>query len=140
MQLSRLDRWLRERFIYETHIFTLRLPEQGLPMGVKVCELAQNKGGDYRHRLIIKDNQLAEQVVLLLKQNQIMHAIHVLEGKHWYNKFIAPAGKSFTYMWLTRVLVTNMVCFASLGVHKLWQNESLRSTVEETIEEFQKGL
>ena len=52
MQLTRLDRWLKERFIYETHIFTLRLPEGGLPSGVRVEEVEQKKSSDYKHRLI----------------------------------------------------------------------------------------
>jgi len=60
MQLTKLDRWLKERFIYETHIFVLRLPEERLPRGVKIQDVDSKKTGDYKHKLIIKDNELAE--------------------------------------------------------------------------------
>ena len=41
MQLTKLDRWLKERFIYETHILTLRLPEVELPDGAEVQDVEQ---------------------------------------------------------------------------------------------------
>lgn len=140
MQLTKLDRWLKERFIYETHIFTLRLPERRLPGGVKVVELEQNKGGDYRHRLIIKDNALAETVIGQLKDDHIMHAVHVVEGENWYNKRIAPEGKSFTYMWLFRFVSMIFVCAAAYGVLQLAQNEELVKTIKDTIEELKSGM
>ncbi|MBT8043700.1 MAG: hypothetical protein KJO79_02015 [Verrucomicrobiae bacterium] len=140
MQLTKLDRWLKERFIYETHIFTLRLPEDGLPAGTSVSELEQNKGGDYRHRIVVKDNKLADQVIGLLRENHIMHATHVVEGKNWYNKRIAPEGKSFTYLWIFRVFALIGGCSAAYGVMKLWQNEALRTTIMDTINELKSGM
>lgn len=140
MQLTKLDRWLKERFIYETHIFTLRLPEEGLPTGVVVKELEENKGGDYRHRLIIQDNEIAEQVIGFLKQQQIMHATHIVEGKHWYNQRIAPTGRSFTFQWLLRSLTGVFVYFAGWGVYLLSQNEELMNTLKATIEELKSGM
>ena len=140
MQLTKLDRWLKERFIYETHILTLRLPEGDMPAGVIVEELEQNKRGDYRHRIMIKDNRIADGVVELLKQNKIMHAIHVVEGKNWYNHRIAPEGKSFTYMWIFRFFGLIGICSAGFGAFKLWQNEDLRSTIMDTISEFKGAM
>ena len=140
MQLTKLDRWLKERFIYETHIFTLRLPEGDMPVGVDVEELEQNKRGDYRHRILVKDNKIANDVIELLKQNHIMHAIHVVEGKNWYNKRIAPEGKSFTYMWIFRFFAGVGACSVGMGLMKLWQNEDLRNTLVDTLEELKKGM
>lgn len=140
MQLTKFDRWLKERFIYETHIFTLRLPEDGLPAGAIVSGLEQNKGGDYRHRIVIKDNALAEQVVDLLRKNHIMHATHVVEGKNWYNKRIAPAGKSFTYMCIFRFVALLGACSTIYGIMKLWDNDALRSTIMETVNELKGGM
>jgi len=140
MQLTRLDRWLKERFIYETHILTLRLPEVELPDAVIVTEIEQNKRGDYRHRLTVKDNKLAADMIELLKQEHIMHAIHVVEGKHWYNQRIAPEGKSFTYLLIFRFLSLVGCCFIGLGIYKLAQNEELRSTIKDTIEELKTGM
>jgi hypothetical protein len=140
MQLTKLDRWLKERFIYETHIFTLRLPERELPSGVRVEDIEQNKGGDYRHRIMIKDNGIAQNMMQLLKEDHIMHAVHVVEGKNWYNQRIAPEGKSFTYMWIFRFISLIMVCAGAYGVFKLSQNEELRKTIMDTIEEIKSGM
>lgn len=140
MQLTKLDRWLKERFIYETHIFTLRLPERKLPSGVKVKDLEQNKGGDYRHRLMIKDNELAQNVIQELKADHIMHAVHVVEGENWYNNRIAPEGRSFTYMWLFRFVGLILACAGAYGVFQLAQNEDLVKTIKDTIEELKSGM
>ena len=40
MQLTRLDRYLRSRFVYETHIYTLRLPAS-IPAGTIAEELPE---------------------------------------------------------------------------------------------------
>ena len=140
MQLTKLDRWLKERFIYETHIFTLRLPECKLPKGVEIEDVEQNKGGDYRHRIMIKDNEIAQNVINLLKEDHIMHATHVVEGKNWYNQRIAPEGKSFTYRWILRFISLIILSAGAYGVFKLSQNEELRSTIMDTIEELKSGM
>lgn len=140
MQLTRLDRWLKERFIYETHIFTLRIPEEGVPNGVEVTEVEQKKSGDYKFRLRIKDNKLAEQMVLTLKEQHIMHATHVVEGKHWYNRRISPKGKSFTYMWILRFFTFCGICSAGYGLYVLSQNEALMNTLRDTIKELKSGM
>ena len=140
MQLTKLDRWLKERFIYETHIFTLRLPECKLPKGVEIEDVEQSKSGDYRHRIMIKDNEIAQNMMQLLKEDHIMHAVHVVEGKNWYNQRIAPEGKSFTYRWILRFFSLIMVCAGAYGAFKLSQNEELRSTIMDTIEELKSGM
>ena len=140
MQPTKLDRWLKERFIYETHIFTLRLPERELPAGVRVEDIEQNKGGDYRHRIMIKDNEIAENVTRILKEDHIMHATHIVEGKNWYNQRIAPEGKSFTYTWISRFFSMIIACAVIYGVFKLAQNDSLRSAIMDTIEELKSGM
>ena len=140
MQLTKLDRWLKERFIYETHILTLRLPEGGLPSDAAVEDVAQNKGGDYRHRIIIKDNDIAEDMVKQLKEDHIMHAVHVVEGNNWYNRRIAPEGKSFTYMWIFRFITMLMVCAGAYGFFVLSQNEDLRATIMGAIEDLKSGM
>ncbi|MDG1358737.1 MAG: hypothetical protein P8P36_11145 [Akkermansiaceae bacterium] len=140
MQLTKLDRWLKERFIYETHILTLRLPEGDLPAGIEVQDVEQSKGGDYRHRMIIKNNLLAENMVKHLKDDHIMHAVHVVEGGNWYNKRIAPEGKSFTYMWIFRFITMIMLCVGAYGFFKLSQNEELRATIMGAIEDLKSGM
>lgn len=140
MQLTKLDRWLKERFIYETHIFTLRLPEAGLPRGVRVEDVESEKSGDYRHKLVIRNNALAERVIELLKANHLMYATHVVEGKHWYNQRIAPHGKSFTYRWILRFCTLVLVCLGAWGAVLLLRNPELIATVKDTFKELKSGM
>ncbi|MFK7910264.1 MAG: hypothetical protein AB8F34_06635 [Akkermansiaceae bacterium] len=140
MQLTRFDRWLKERFIYETQIFTLRIPEEGVPPGVKIDEVEQKKSGDYRHRITIKDNKIAEDVIQSLREDHIMHATHVVEANHWYNKHISPKGKSFTFMWILRFFTFCCMCSAGYGIYLLSQNEELVTTIKDTINELKGGM
>jgi len=140
MQLTKLDRWLKERFIYETHIFTLRLPEEKLPKGVRVQEVDSKRAGNYNHKLIIKDNDLADYVITMLKNNHLMYATHVIEGKHWYNQRIAPEGKSFTFVWFTRFLTFVALCFVVWGGYIISQNETVVFEIKAAIEELKTGL
>ena len=66
--------------------------------------------------------------------------IHVVEGKNWYNHRIAPEGKSFTYMWIFRFLSVIGSCFAGFGLFRLWQNEDLRNTIMDTLNELKAGM
>jgi len=140
MQLTKLDRWLKERFIYETHIFTLRLPEEGLPRRVRIEDVDQTKSGDYRYRLVVKNNKLAEKVLTILKGNQLMYATHVVEGKHWYNRRIAPDGESFTYRWILRFMAFVMLCVVAWAGILLLRHPELIATFKDTIEEIKGGL
>ena len=141
MQLTKLDRWLKERFIYETHIFTLRLPDEGLPKGVTVRPMEENKGGDYNHRLIIQDNELAEYVVEMLKQNQVMHATHVMESKNWYNRYSAPKDHgSFTFKLIFRFFSLVLVCIGGWGIYQLSLNEELMKMIKASINDIKSGL
>lgn len=140
MQLTKLDRWLKERYIYETHIFTLRLPQEGLPSGVVLEELDSQKSGDYKHKLIIQDNDLADDVLILLKNNKLMFATYVVEGKHWYNKRIAPDGQSFTYQWIFRIITVIVLCVVAWGIILLLRQPALIATIRDTIDELRVGL
>ncbi|MBK1830359.1 hypothetical protein JIN77_06460 [Verrucomicrobiaceae bacterium R5-34] len=140
MQLTKFDRWLKESFIYETHIFILRRPEFKLPSGVKISELDQGASGDYRFRLRIKNNKKADQTLALLKEHQLMCATHVVEGRHWYNKRIAPEGKSFTYQWILRGITSVLILCAAYGVYVLFQNPQLISTIQDTLNELKAGM
>jgi len=111
-----------------------------MPDGVSVAEIEQKKRGDYRHRIMVKDNKVADDMIELLKQNQIMHAIHVVEGKNWYNHRIAPEGKSFTYMWILRFFTAIGICIGGFGLLKFLQNEDLRNTIMDTINELKGGM
>lgn len=137
MQLTKFDRWLKECFIYETHIFTLRLPEEGLPRRVIVKELEQGKSGDYKFRLIIKSKKRVEPVIDRLKASHVMYATRIVEGRHWYNSVLAPKGKSFTLRWIFRFLGLGCLCYLVWGLILLFQNEDLINLLKATINDLQ---
>lgn len=137
MQQTKLDQWLKARFIYETHILTLRLPEEPLPRGVEVMPTDHTSKGSYQHKLIVKSNKKAEAVIVLLKENQLMHSVFVVEGRHWFNGFIAPQGVSFTYRWILRALGLVFLISCCWGIYLLMQNADLMKTIKETMKDFQ---
>ena len=62
MQLTRLDRWLRARFVNGTHVYTLR-PPMVLPGGIRHEELPQNAASRFRHRYIARNPKLANELM-----------------------------------------------------------------------------
>ncbi|MGB0992112.1 MAG: hypothetical protein ACPG32_06545 [Akkermansiaceae bacterium] len=140
MQLTKFDRWLKERFIYETHIFTLRVPDSGLPKCVKVGPADPSKGGDFKYHLVVPDVRKLDDVIEVLRHNQIMYSTHVIEGNHWYSKFLAPRGNSFTWLWIMRLCTYATIASAGFWGFKLLQNPKIVSLVKGAVAEIQKGL
>lgn len=139
MQLTKFDRWLKESFIYETHIFTLRLPEDGLPRKVIVKDIEAGKTGDYNYRLIIKSKKLTDTVISELKANHLMYATRVVEGRHWYNSLLAPKGKSFTYRWILRFMGLVGGAYIIWVIIMMLQNESLMELLKATLQDLIGG-
>ena len=139
MQLTKFDRWLKESFIYETHIFTLRLPDDQFPRGVKVKPIDQQKSGDYKYRLVVKSAKVADRLLEQLKSNHIMYATRVIEGRHIYNGFLAPDGKSFTFQWIFRVL--GLFCLLSFVwfLLQLGENREFMSLLNDTLQDLKGG-
>lgn len=139
MQQTKFDRWLKECFIYETHILTMRLPEDRLPRRVKVSPVEQGKTGDYKYRLISKSRKLADRLILQLKDDHLMYATHIVEGKHWYNSMLAPDGQSFTYRWVFRCIGVVSLFYLCWGAYILWQDASFITLIKETLKDLQGG-
>lgn len=99
--LTPVDHWLRERFIYKTHIYTMRLPEK-LPRGIRVCELPASPTRRYRYRLISTTNQKTDKLVKILNEGGLMFSTQVVERKGPLKEIIAPKGKSvlLSVFWL----------------------------------------
>lgn len=102
MQLTKLDHWLREKYIYRTHIYAMRVPEVGLPGGVLVEELEDTPSRKYRYRFIADAKADVEAVLLALREGNQMFATRIVEENPWFKSIIAPTGKSFFFrvMWI----------------------------------------
>jgi hypothetical protein len=119
MQLTRFDRWLRERFVYETHIYTMR-PLGELPFGVIAEDLPEIPGRRFRHRFIARKPELATQIISFLKGQNMMFTTRVVDRSAWYVPLIAPKGKSITF-WFAWSFITLVAVFGiAVGVRKLW--------------------
>ena len=135
MQLTRLDRYLRERFVYETHVYTLRLPES-IPAGAIAEELPETPGRKFRHRFILRDDKAVGALIENLRNANQMFTTRVVDREAWYVPLIAPHGKSVTW-WLIWAVVTAAALFGVVYVAKIaWANEELRKNAAEALELF----
>ncbi|NWK54870.1 hypothetical protein HW115_04570 [Verrucomicrobiaceae bacterium N1E253] len=137
MQQTKFDQWLKETFLYETHILTMRLPDDPLPRGVVIKELDQKSKADYRYCLEIASGKKVEQVIAHLKENNMMYATHVVEVPKSYKRLIAPEGKSFSLMWIMRGIGLVLLLGFLYGTFKLMQNQGLMRVLDETMKDFQ---
>lgn len=101
MQLTRFDRWLRENFVNETHIRTLRAPD-AIPDGVESLELPEKPGSRFRHLFIIRNPKTADAFITSLKEANFMFSTTVEDRNAWHVPIIAPKNRSFTWriVWL----------------------------------------
>ncbi len=133
MQLTRLDRWLREKFVHETHVYTLRLPEE-IPAGVLVEELPDVPGRKFKHRFIARKEATVEALLAALKENNQMFTTRVVDRQAWYVPIVAPKDKSVTW-WLIWLILTAIggLTLAHFG-RMLWANEEFRLNLFEAFE------
>lgn len=91
--LTSFDHWLREKFLLQTHVYTLRLPDK-LPRGVKARELPESPSNRYRFRLISKSTPATNKLIEKLAENGMMYTTQVVEKKTFLKPIIAPKGGS----------------------------------------------
>ncbi len=96
MQLTRLDRWLKDKFVYQTQILTLR-PCENVPDGVKETELPEKPGRRFKFLYTTGDSAAAEKLLSGLKEGNQMFNTKVVDREAWWVQFIAPEGKSATW-------------------------------------------
>ena len=139
MQLTSIDRWLRERFIYRTHVYTMRLPDGGLPSEVLVEELEETPNRRYRYRLIVNAKRDVESLLGVLRAGNLMFATRVVETNPWYKPIIAPVGKSFffrVFWWGVAAVSVMAVLFLS---YQVMANEELKTQLMDTLNLFRNG-
>ena len=139
MQITQFDRWLRERLIYRTHIYTMRLPESGVPSQVLVEELEQSPSRRYRYRLIVNAKRDVEALLDALRKGNQMFATRIVETNPWYKPIIAPKGKSFLFrMFWWGVAVVSVLTVLILG-YMVLSNEELKAELIDSFNLFKNG-
>lgn len=139
MQLTRFDRWLREKYIYQTHIYTMRVPEMGVPASVMVEELEDSPTRRFRFRIVADADHDVDAVLRILKEANQMFATRIVEMNPWYRKIIAPEGKSFFYrcVWILIALMA-VVAIIAMGI-RVAMDAELMQELKESILLFKEG-
>lgn len=135
MQLTRFDRWLREKYVYEMHIKTLRPPEL-LPDGVRAVEIPDVPGIRYKHLYIASTNKSADKMIAQLRGNSQMYTTQIVERDVWYRPFIAPKSKSVTWWLFSTTVISICVFFALIYIKGLAQSPEFQKNFKETIQIF----
>jgi len=139
MQLTQFDRWLREKFIYRTHVYTMRLPESGVPSQVMVEELEDAPTRRYKYRLIVSAKRDLETLLAALRNGNQMFTTRVVETNPWYKPIIAPKGKSFFFRMFWWAVVVGLVIAAFVVGYNILSNEELKSELMEAFNLFLNG-
>ena len=133
MQLTRFDRWLREKFAYETHIQTLRLPDQ-IPPGIKVVDLPDIPGKRYKHLLIARKTKDAEALIAILRENSQMYSTQIIERDTWLAKIAAPEEKSLTWWSISWIIILTGSFYAIMYVVGLLRDPEMQENLKGAIE------
>jgi hypothetical protein len=133
MQLTRFDRWLREKFVYELHIQTLRPPES-IPHGIRAIDLPEAAGRRYKHLFIAGSSKAADELIHLLKENSQMYTTQVVDREAWFVPFIAPKDKSVTWWLFSTAVILVAVFFALLYLKSLVEDPEFRKNFLEALE------
>ncbi len=135
MQLTRFDRWLREKYVYETHIHTLRPPES-LPAGIQAVELPEVPGKRYKHLFVARQSTAADALISQLKENGQMYTTQIVDCDAWYVPFIAPKDKSLTWWLISVLVITVCAFFALLYIRGLVEDPDFRKNFMEALKLF----
>jgi hypothetical protein len=133
MQLTRFDRWLREKFVYEIHIQTLRPPDS-IPAGIRAVDLPEAPGRRFKHLFIAGSSKAADKLILQLKENNQMYNTQVVDRDAWFVPFLAPKNKSVTWWLISTILIGTSVFFALLYIKGLVQNPEFRKNFMDSLE------
>lgn len=136
MQLTRFDRWLRETFVHEIRVYSLR-PPQVLPSGIKATNLPDAPGRKYRHQYTACSSKAADALIAEFKNHNQMFTTRVVDRSAWYVPLIAPEGKSISWWCLWLVIAAVGLFFTATALHSLWINPTFRKNLDEAIEIFQ---
>lgn len=138
MQLTRFDRWLREKYVYETHIHTLRPPEF-VPKGVRTVEIPDVPGKRYKHLYVAPSSKLADELIDVLKADSQMYTTQIIDRKNWYVPFVAPKNKSVTWWLISTVVITISVFVALIYLKELTEDPEFRKNFIEALKLFKNG-
>jgi len=136
MQLTKLDRWLREKFVLETHIYTMRPPSRP-PAAVRYEELPDKPGRRFKHLFVLRSNKDVDNFIARLKADSQMFTTRVVNRKDWYVPYLAPENNKSVTWWVVGkiVLVWSLIGIGWLGFH-FWDNPETRANIMDSLRIF----
>ncbi|MES2474146.1 MAG: hypothetical protein V4640_00100 [Verrucomicrobiota bacterium] len=137
MQLTRFDRWLREKFVYETHIQTLRPPD-AVPTGLRMVNLPDVPGQRYKHLFVARSTRMADALIHQLKENGQMYTTRVVDRKAWFVPFLAPKSKSVTWWMVSVVVISISLISAGFYLKGFVDDPEFRKNFSEALELLKK--
>jgi hypothetical protein len=116
MQLTRFDRWLKVKFVYETQILTLR-PADYTPRGMRRIDLPDTPGRRFKHLYKTSKPKVAEKFLTELKEGNQMFSTSVVDKDTWLAQFVAPEGRSPTWYLVSVFCLMGLLApFVSWGL------------------------
>ena len=135
MQLTRIDRWLLEEFVHETHIYTLSAPSS-IPRGIREVPLPDTPGRRFQHHFVATNGKKADALVAVLREGGQMFSTQVVDRKAWYVPIIGRRGVSFTWMVVWIISACSGLLTAASYLHRLSMNPEFRKNLSDAIEVF----
>jgi hypothetical protein len=136
MQLTRFDRWLREKYVHETHIYTMRLPVHA-PPGARYEQLPEKPDIKYRHCFILTEPAAIEHLLTALKDAGQMFTTRVVDREAWYVPLLAPANNRSVTWWIVNKIVMAIGVFLLVGAGvRIWENPEMRENILDMIKLF----
>jgi trans-aconitate methyltransferase len=132
MQLTRFDRWLREKYVYQTQIRTLRPPES-LPTGIKSVKVPDVPGKRYKYLYVANRTEAADQFITNLKETGQMYTTQVVDRKCWYVPFIAPKTRSVTWWVISTVFTLTSACIILVWLSGLAGDPEFRKNLADSF-------
>ncbi len=133
MQLTRIDRWLKEKFVYEIQILTLRQAEE-TPRGVREMELPEKVGRRFKFLYTTNKADSAETLLKHLRENNQMFTTKVVDKDAWWVQFVAPEGKSPTWYLVSVFLLMASLTPVVVWVRGLIQSPAFMDNMKEALE------
>lgn len=136
MQLTRIDRWLKEKFVYEIQILTLRNSEN-VPRRVIETELPEKPGRRFKFLYRTSDADAAERLLTDLRENNQMFSTKVVDKDAWWVQFIAPEGKSPTWYVTSVFVLMGMLTPVVIWIRGLLQSPEFLKNFAEAMQIIQ---
>lgn len=133
MQLTRIDRWLKDKFVYQTQILTLSVCED-VPKGVKQIELPEKPGRRFKYLYTTRSSSAAEKLLTGLKEKNQMFNTKIVDREAWWVEFIAPEGRSPTWYVVSVFAFMGALTPVVIWVRGLLQSPEFMRNFEEAKE------